>query len=94
MPKKLVMNVGLYRSNPLRIKENYDEIRAKREVAKFKLSEQEEYLTKHMNIFLESNELNKYLDMTYWKKCRLDKIDFSGREVIVGVDMSVTTDFL
>lgn len=85
-------DIGLYRSNPLRIKENYDEIRAKREVAKFKLSEQEEYLTKHMNIFLESNELDKYLDMTYWKKCRLDSIDFSGREVIVGVDMSVTTD--
>ncbi|HBJ1646325.1 UNVERIFIED_ORG: terminase [Clostridium botulinum] len=85
-------DIGLYRSNPLRIEENYSEIREKRKAAKFKISEQGEYLTKHMNIFLATNELDKYLDISYWKKCRVDNIDFEGKEIVVGVDMSVTTD--
>lgn len=83
---------GLYKANPLRVKENYDEIRADRETAKIKISEQAELFTKNFNIFLESNELNKYIDISYWKKCRVDKIDFKGKEVTVGVDLSVTTD--
>lgn len=83
---------GLYKANPLRVEENYSEIRADREIAKIKTKEQEEFLTKNMNIFLETNELNKYIDIEYWKKCRVDKIDFTGKEVIVGIDLSVTTD--
>lgn len=83
---------GLYKANPLRVEENYDEIRRDRETAKIKTSEQEELFTKNYNIFLETNELNKYIDIDYWKKCRVDKVDFSGEEVIVGIDLSVTTD--
>ncbi len=83
---------GLYKANPLRIEENYNEIKADRETAKIKISEQEEFFTKNLNIFLESDELNKYIDMKYWKKCRIKNIDFSGKEVIVGIDLSVTTD--
>lgn len=83
---------AIYKSNPLRVEENYKEIKADREIAKIKTKEQEEFLTKNLNIFLETNELNKYLDMTYWKKCCVDKIDFKDREVVIGVDLSVTTD--
>jgi phage terminase large subunit-like protein len=83
---------GLYKANPLRVEENYKEIRDDRETAKIKTSEQEEFLTKNMNIFLETNELNKYIDIEYWKKCRVDNIDFKGKNVIVGIDLSVTTD--
>ncbi len=83
---------GLYKANPLRIEENYNEIRADRETAKIKTSEQEELFTKNFNIFLESNELNKYVNIKYWKKCSVNKIDFKGKEVVVGVDLSVTTD--
>lgn len=83
---------GLYKSNPLRIEENYKEIRADRETAKIKTTEQEEFLTKNMNIFLETNEMNKYIDIEYWKKCRIEKVDFEGKEIIVGIDLSVTTD--
>lgn len=85
-------DAGLYKSNPLRIEENYKEIKEDRETAKVKTSEQEEFFTKNLNIFLETNELNKYLEMTYWKKCCVDKVDFKGKEVVVGVDLSVTTD--
>lgn len=89
-------DVGLYKANPLRVEENYEEIRADREIAKVKTTEQEEYLTKNMNIFLRSNEVNKYIDMDYWKKCSIKEEDFrekiSGKEVMIGVDLSVTTD--
>ena len=85
-------DIGLYKSNPLCVEENYKEIREDRETCKIKTSEQAEFLTKNMNIFLETNELNKYIDIDYWKKCKADKIDFKGKNVIVGIDLSVTTD--
>ncbi len=83
---------AILRANPLRVEENYKEIREDRETAKIKTKEQEEFFTKNLNIFLESNELNKYMNIKYWKQCRVDNIDFSGKDVIVGIDLSVTTD--
>ncbi|NFB32668.1 terminase large subunit [Clostridium botulinum] len=87
---------GLYKANPLRVEENYEEIRADREKAKIKTSEQEELLTKNFNIFLETNEKNKYLDMNHWKKWSITEEEFrkriKGKKVKVGVDLSVTTD--
>ena len=87
---------GLYKANPLRVKENYDEIRSDREIAKIKTSEQEELFTKNFNIFLESNEENKYIDIADWKKCRISSDEFrkliKGKDIVVGVDLSVTTD--
>lgn len=44
---------GLYKANPLRVEENYEEIRADREKAKIKTSEQEELLTKTLIYFLK-----------------------------------------
>ena len=89
-------DIGLYKANPLRIEENYKEIKEDREIAKVKTSEQEEFLTKNLNIFLQSNELNKYLDIEYWKKCRISDEEFrekiKGKTVTIGLDMSVTTD--
>ncbi|EDT14760.1 terminase large subunit (plasmid) [Clostridium perfringens] len=83
---------AIYKANPLRVEENYKEIMENRDIAKVKVSEQEEFLTKHLNIFLETNEINKYVDIKAWKKCRVDKIDFDGKHIMVGVDLSVTTD--
>lgn len=87
---------AIYKANPLRVPENYEEIKADRETAKIKTSEQEEFFTKNLNIFLQSNELNKYLDINYWKKCKIADKEFreriKGKKVKVGVDLSVTTD--
>lgn len=87
---------GLYKANPLRVEENYEEIRADREKAKIKTSEQEEYLTKNCNIFLETNEKNKYLDINHWKKWSITEEEFKrrikGKKVKVSIDLSVTTD--
>lgn len=84
---------GIYRANPLRIEANYEEIKASREKAKRVESEYEEFLTKSLNIMLEtSTKEEHYLKMDLWKKCRKDKINFKGKKVVVGVDLSKTID--
>lgn len=83
---------GIYQANPLRIEENYQTMREDRALAHEKPSVREEYLTKTCNVFVQENHEEKFLDITEWKKCEVDKIDFTGKEVVVGVDLSISTD--
>lgn len=83
---------GIYQANPLRIEENYKTMREDRALAHEKPSVREEYLTKTMNVFVQEKADEKFLDITEWKKCEVDKIDFTGKEVVVGVDLSISTD--
>lgn len=85
-------DTGIYQANPLRIEENYNEIRDNRKVALEKPSERIEYLTKHMNVFVDQSYEEKYIDFNYWKKCEVPLIDLQGKEVVVGVDLSISTD--
>lgn len=85
-------DIGIYQANPLRIEENYDTIRKDRDIAKVKLSTREEYLTKSMNVFVQENKYEAYMDIGLWKQCKEDDIDFSGKEVVVGVDGSISLD--
>lgn len=87
---------AIERSNPLRVEQNYSEIKKDWETALIKVNEQAEILTKNFNIFLDSDEMNGYVNMDSWKKCRISKEEFEkllqGKEVFVGVDFSKTTD--
>lgn len=84
---------GLYMSNPLRIEENYDEIRRNRKNAIAKPSEREEYLTKNMNYFLPSNSGEAYIDVKKLWLCRTaDQIVWDGKDVYIGLDLAMTTD--
>lgn len=83
---------GLYQSNPLRIEENYSEIRDNRKSALEKPSEREEYMCKHMNVFLPSNSGEAYIHIEDLRKCKIDHFDWRGRQVWVGLDLSITTD--
>lgn len=88
---------GIYRANPLRIEANYNELREKRERCKIIKSEYEEFVTKNLNIMLESQmEEDLYLDKVLWDKQLRpkDKIysKFNDREVSVAVDLSRTID--
>lgn len=60
---------------------------AKRDAEKLSL-----FLTKNLNCWISSDFLTSYIDFDEWKKCQVDKVNLSGREVIVGVDMSKSTD--
>lgn len=51
-----------------------------------------EFRIKILNERLGSNEDDKYLDFNYWKKCCSDKINFEGKDVVIGMDLSVSTD--
>lgn len=52
----------------------------------------ESFLCKHLNIWLDGNLEETYIDINRWKECRTENIDFSGKKVVVGVDLSKTTD--
>lgn len=89
-------DIGLYMSNPLRIEENYDEIRKSRTKALNKPLERTEFLTKHMNIFINSSQDEPYLKMEEWKKYNISDKQFrnliKGQRVVVALDLSITTD--
>lgn len=85
-------DTGIYQANPLRIEENYDTVREDRTTALEKPSEVSEYLTKAMNVFIQENKDEAYMDIKLWKKCEVDKVDFTGKEVVVALDGSISLD--
>lgn len=85
-------DIGLYQANPLRVEENYKTMREDRKKALVQPNLQEEFITKTCNVFMQSKKEEKYLDIALWKKCCVEKVDFTGRNVVVGVDLSISTD--
>lgn len=85
-------DIGLSMANPLRIEKNYEEIRDNRAKALVKPDERTEYLTKNMNVFLLNVSEQRYMDMKLWKKWQVKEVSFKGKHVVVGVDLSITTD--
>lgn len=85
-------DIGLYQANPLRIEENYQLIREDREKARIKEDEQEEYLTKSMNHFVPENCGEEYVTEDQIKACEVEDIDWTGRDVYLGLDVAETDD--
>lgn len=52
----------------------------------------ENFLTKHCNIIYQGQGTETYIDVTALKQCRVAKIDWTGRDVYIGVDLSMTND--
>lgn len=50
------------------------------------------FLTKNLNIWLSSDAMASYLDYEEWRAYQTDEVDFGGKEVVVGIDMSKSTD--
>ena len=55
-------------------------------------SARENFLTKHCNIIYQGKNSESFIDMAAVQKCRVEKIDWSGRNVYVGVDLSMSHD--
>ena len=49
-------------------------------------------LIKQFNVPQRSTNKEGYMDMDKWKACEVDKVDFTGKEITVSVDMSISTD--
>lgn len=83
---------GLEQANPLKIADNFDEIRNNRQKALEKPTEREEYLCKHMNYFLPTNSGESYVDIDDLRKCKVAEFDWTGRNVWLGVDLAMSGD--
>ncbi len=49
-------------------------------------------MTKHCNIITADSGTEAYIDIQDLKQCRIDKFDWNGRDVYVGIDLSQSND--
>ena len=84
----------LKQANPAaqEIPEIWDDLLKKRAYAVAVESARENFLTKHCNIIYQGAGTETYIDVNEVKKCRVSKIDWQGRQVYIGVDLSMTND--
>ena len=84
----------LQQSNPvaLEIPEIWQELIKKRAYAIAVESARENFVTKHCNIIYQGIGTETYIDVADVQKCKVAKIDWSGRVVYLGLDLSQTND--
>ena len=84
----------LKQANPVaqEIPEIWEDLLKKRAQAIADEKKRENFLTKHCNIIYQGVETETYIDVNDVKKCRVENIDWSGRQVYIGVDLSMTND--
>ena len=84
----------LKHANPvaLEISEIWDDLLKKRARAISVESARENFLTKHCNIIYQGAGTESFIDIKDLQHCRVNKIDWTGREVYVGVDLSMSND--
>ena len=81
-------------ANPLAlvIPEVWDDLLSKRERAVTMESARENFLTKHCNIIYQGIGTESYVSIEDVQRCKVDKIDWRGKSVYVGVDLAITND--
>lgn len=87
-------DIGLQMANPLRVEENYNEIRDNRKKALAKPDERDEFLTKHMNYFMPSSSGEEFITLDKLRLCKNTRgvFDWDGKDVYVGLDLAMTND--
>ena len=84
----------LKQSNPvaLEIPEIWEDLLKKRARAIAIESARENFLTKHCNIIYQGMGTEAFVDVNDLQQCRVNKIDWEGRNVYIGVDLAMTND--
>lgn len=84
----------LQQANPvaLEIPEIWDDLLKKRSYAIAVESARENFVTKHCNIIYQGQGTETYIDVKDVQSCKVAKIDWTGRVVYVGFDLSQTDD--
>lgn len=93
--KDWLSDEALLQANPLAIElpENLEQLKKQRKKAMEIPSEETNFKTKHMNIFVDGIESEVYVSTDDLRKGKLDKpFDWEGRKVHIGVDLSQTND--
>ena len=87
-------DVILEHGNPLALEvpEIMEDLKKKRAAAIAFPSKRENFVTKHCNIIYSGIGTETYVPVDALQKCRVGHIDWSGRTVWLGVDLSITTD--
>lgn len=81
-------------ANPvsLEIPEIWEDLKKKRAYAIAVESARENFLTKHCNIIYQGQGTETYVDVSDVQACKVSHIDWSGRTVYLGLDLSMTND--
>jgi phage terminase large subunit-like protein len=84
----------LQQSNPvaLEIPEIWEDLIKKRALAIAMENKRENFLTKHCNIIYQGVGTETYIDVKDVQQCKVAKIDWTGKVVYLGMDLSETTD--
>lgn len=84
----------LKQANPvaLEIPEIWEDLIKKRALAIAIESKRENFVTKHCNIVYQGVGTETYIDVKDVQECKVANIDWAGRIVYLGVDLSETTD--
>ena len=84
----------LQQSNPvaLEIPEIWEDLIKKRALAIAMESKRENFLTKHCNIIYQGLGTESYIDVTDVQACKVSKIDWTGKVVYLGLDLSQSDD--
>lgn len=84
----------LKQSNPvaLEIPEIWNDLLKKRARAIAIESARENFLTKHCNIIYQGVGTEAFVDINDVMQCKVNKIDWQGRNVYIGVDLAMTND--
>ena len=84
----------LKHSNPvaLEIPEIWEDLLKKRARAIAIESARENFLTKHCNIIYQGAGTEAFVDINDVLQCKVNKIDWQGRNVYLGVDLAMTND--
>lgn len=80
--------------NPLALEmpEVWDDLLYKRREAIETESKRENFITKHCNIIYQGMGTESYVPVEAVQRCKVDKIDWTGRNVYLGVDLSISND--
>lgn len=84
----------LEQGNPLALEvpEIMEDLKKKRAQAVAFPSKRENFVTKHCNIIYSGIGTETYIPVDAVQACRVEHIDWTGRQVWLGVDLAVTTD--
>jgi len=84
----------LAHANPLALEvpEIWDDLLRRRSRAISVPSARENFLCKHCNIIYQGVETESYVSVDDLRKGKVDHIDWSGREVFLGLDLAMTND--
>lgn len=80
--------------NPLalELESVWNDLIEKRKKAIRRESLRENFLTKHCNIVYQGQGTESFVPISEVKKCKVESIDWNGKEVYIGVDLSMSND--